>query len=224
MEDIKNLLIRFRQSGVLLFIGFLLIIYVAFGFVYFQQSLKQKDLEEQVAKISLIVDKPLASKEQLQEECDKVNDALAPITDSDAIATIVGIAEKSGIDVSPASDNLIVPSAAVREEKVGGGTYQVFSFKNISVQGDYDNVMAFISDLDLGETPEAKTMVLTRITINQIEVTGEGEEATEGEEEVEVGTRIEANATLDVDLYTNFRVMAFDAGSQRRKQPWLRKL
>jgi len=44
MEAIKNLLIRFRQSGVLLFIGFLLIIYIAFGFVYFQQGLKQKDL------------------------------------------------------------------------------------------------------------------------------------------------------------------------------------
>ncbi len=207
MEVIKNLLIRFRQSGVLLFIGFLLIIYIAFGFVYFQQSLKQKDLEEQVAQISGIVAKPLADKEELQEDYDEVNSALTLITDSsDAIAKIVGIAEKNGIDVSPDSDKLIVPSAAVREEQVGGGTYQVFSFKNISVQGDYDNVMAFISDLDLGETQ--KTMVLTRITINQIEIKVEGEEETEGEgetegeEEVEISTRIEANATLDVDLYT----------------------
>ena len=214
MEDIKNLLIRFRHSGVLLFIGFLLIIYIAFGFVYWQQSAQQKDLEEQVTKISLIVAKPLASKEKLQADYDEVNLSLAPMTDSDAIAILVGIAEKSGIDTD--SDNLIVPSAAVREEKVGGGTYQVFSFKNVSVRGSYASVMAFISDLDSGETQE--TMVLTRITINQVEIKvegeeetegeeeeeteGEEEEETEGEEEVEIDTRIEANATLDVDLYT----------------------
>ena len=193
MEVLRNLLIRFRHSGVLLFIGFVLIIYIAFGFVYWQQGLKQKDLEEQVAKISLIVAKPLADKEDLQAEYDAVNSALAmedveisideDITmDTKAIAIIVGIAEKSGIDVAPDSDKLIVPSAAVREEKVGGGTYQVFSFKNVSVQGSYDNVMAFISDLDLGETPETKTMVLKRVTINQ--------------------TEIETQAILDIDLYT----------------------
>jgi len=203
MEAIKNLLIRFRQSGVLLFIGFLLIIYIAFGFVYFQQGLKQKDLEEQVAQISGIVAKPLADKEKLQADYAEVNSALASVTDSsEAIAIIVGIAEQNGIDVAPASDKLIVPSAAVSQKKVGGGTYQVFSFKNISVQGSYDSVMAFISDLDLDETQETETMVLTRITINQVEVKVEGEEATEGEEEVEIGTRIEARATLDVDLYT----------------------
>jgi len=177
MEDIKNLLIRFRQSGVLLLIGIFLITYIAFGFVYWQQGLKQKELEEQVVKISLIVAKPLASKEKLQAECANVNSALAMkdveisidediTTDAKAIAIIVDIAEKSGIDVAPDSDNLIIPSAAVREETVGGGTYQVFSFTSISVQGDYDTVMAFISDLDSGTTRE--TMVLKRVDIRQI--------------------------------------------------------
>ena len=204
MEVLKNLLIRFRQSGVLLFIGFLLIIYISFGFVYWQQSLKQKDLEEQNAKISLIVAKPLASKEELKAEYDDVNSALAPMTASEAIAKLVDIAEKSGIDVTPDSDKLIVPPAVVREETVGEGTYQVFSFTNISVQGDYDSVMAFIADLDSGTTQ--KTMVLKRVNISQteieVEIEVEGEEETEGEEEVEISTRIEANATLDVDLYT----------------------
>jgi len=196
MEVIKNLLIRFRQSGILVLIGFFLIIYIAFGFVYWQQSSKQGELEEQVAKISLIVAKPLASKEKLQAEYDEVNLALASTTDSsDAIAKIVGIAEKSGIDVAPDSDKLIVPSAKLKEEKVGEDTYQVFSFTNISAQGSYDSIMAFISDLDLGETPETKTLVLKRVTINQIEIKVEGEE---GEEK----TRTETKATLDVDLYT----------------------
>ena len=190
MEALRNLLIRFRQSGVLLFIGFILIIYVAFGLVYGQQNLKQKDLEEQNAKISLIVDKPLASKEKLQAEYDEVNLSLAPITDSDAIAMLVGIADRSGIDVTPDSDKLSVPSAAVREEKVGGGTYQVVSFKNLSVQGSYENVMAFISDLDSGTTRE--TLVPKRVDIRQVEVQVEGGEVT----------RTETQATLDVDLYT----------------------
>jgi len=191
MEVIKNLLIRFRQSGVLVLIGFFLIIYIAFGFVYWQQGSEQRELEEQSAKISLIVAKPLPSGEDLQAEYDEVNLALAPITDSgDAIELLVDIAEKSGIDVDPDSGKLVVPSAQVGEEKVGGGTYQVFSFKNISVQGDYSNVMAFISDLDSGETQE--TIVLKKVTIKQIEVKGEGAGVT----------TTETVATLDVDLYT----------------------
>ena len=190
MEVIKNLLIRFRQSGVIVLIGFFLIIYIAFGFVYWQQGSQQRELEKQSANMSLILIKPLPSEEELQAEYDEVNLALAPMTDSDAIAILVGIAEKSGIDVDPDSGKLVVPSAQVGEEKVGGGTYQVFSFKNISVQGDYVNVMAFISDLDSGETQE--TIVLKKVAISQIEVKGEGA----GE------TRTETRATLDIDLYT----------------------
>jgi len=190
MEVIKNLLIRFRQSGVIVLIGFFLIIYIAFGFVYWQQGSQQRELEKQSANMSLILIKPLPSEEELQAEYDEVNLALAPMTDSDAIAILVGIAEKSGIDVDPDSGKLVVPSAQVGEEKVGGGTYQVFSFKNISVQGDYVNVMAFISDLDSGETQE--TMVLKKVAIRQIEVKGEGEGVT----------TTETRATLDVDLYT----------------------
>ena len=190
MEALRNLLIRFRHSGVLLFIGFILIIYVAFGFVYWQQNSKQKDLDEQIAKLSLIADRPLPSKEKLQAEYDEINLFLAPMEDEDVIAMLVGIAEESGIDVTPDSDKLSVPSVAVREEKVGGSTYQVFSFKNLSVQGKYDSVMAFISDLDSGTTRE--TLVLKKVDIGQVEVKGEGGEIT----------RTETRATLDVDLYT----------------------
>ena len=191
MEAINNLLSRFRQSAVIILIGFFLIIYIAFGFIYWQQDSQQKDLEEQSAKISLIVVKPLPSQETLQAEYDKVNSYLAMTDievsdsiDAKAIYVIVGIAEKSGVAIDPFSQ------AAHRDEKVGGGTYQVLSFRNISVHGDYDNIMAFISDLDSGTTRE--TMVLKKVTLNQIEVGGEGEEI--------IGT--ETVATLDVDLYT----------------------
>jgi len=222
MEVIKNLLIRFRQSGILILIGFFLIIYIAFGFVYWQQSSEQKELEEQSAKIALIVARKLPSRAELQAKYDEANRVLTMTdvessddediaTDAKAIAKLVGIAEKSGIDTD--SDKLRIPSAAVREEKVGGGTYQVFSFKNISVQGDYDSVMAFISDLDSGTTQETKTMVLKRVNIRQIEVEvireepetepgAEPEPETEPEPEPEPEIVIETVATLDVDLYT----------------------
>ena len=210
MEVLKNLLNRFRHSAVLVLIGFFLIIYIAFGFVYFQQSAKQAELEEQSAKISSIVAKELPDKEDLQAEYDEVNRILTMAdvessgdeditTDAKAIEILVGIAAKSGIDTD--SDKLSVPSASPREGregKVGGGTYQVFSFKNVSVQGSYDSVMAFISDLDSGET--RATMVLGRVDIRQIKVKGESGGEVEGE--VEEETRTETIATLDVDLYT----------------------
>ena len=71
---------------------------------------------------------------------------------------------------------------------VGEGKYQVISFRDIMVQGDYDNVMAFISDLDSGET--LKTMVLKRVTIKPIEINVAGEEP-----------RTETTVILNVDIY-----------------------
>jgi len=199
MEAIKNLLSRFRQSAALILIGFFLIIYIAFGFIYWQQGSRQKELEEQSAKISLVVAKPLPSQTKLQAEYDAINSALTlenigdenMTIDAKAIDLIVGIAEESGITIDP--ESIRVLSATYRDEKVGGSTYRVFSFRNINVQGDYDNIMAFIADLDSGTTLE--TMVLKKVIINQVELKSEGEE---GEEEV----RTETAASLDVDLYT----------------------
>jgi len=101
----------------------------------------------------------------LKAEYDEVNLSLAPMTASDAIAILVDIAEKSGIDTDETADKFRVPSAAFSQAKVGGGTYQLLSFSNISVQGDYDSVMAFISDLDSGKT--LNNMVLKKVNITQ---------------------------------------------------------
>jgi len=190
MGIIERLLTRFRHSGVLFLIGFFLIIYIALGFLYLQQGPQQRELEEQSAQLSLVVSKPLPSEEKLRAEYDEVNRSLAPMSVEAALEIIVSIAEGSGIDVDPDSGKLIIPPAAVREEKVGEGTYQVLSFRNISVQGDYASVMAFISALDSGKT--LKSMVLKRVTTTQTEVEGEGEEES----------GIKATAALDVDLYT----------------------
>lgn len=221
-ETIKRLISRFWPTGVLFLGGFVLIIYIALGFLYFQQGAKQGELEEQIVQLSAVVARPFPSSEELQAEYEERNSSLAPITDVDAIAMLVSIAEKSGIDTNPDSDKFQVRSGSFDQAVVGGNAYQLLSFRDITVQGDYDNVMAFISDLDSGET--LKTMVLKWVTIRQIEVqvrseepeevesSGEESEGAEGSseesEEVEsssaepeIKTKIETVATLDVDIY-----------------------
>jgi len=195
--------------GVLIVIGIFLIIYIAIGIVYFQQGPQQRELEEQITNLSLIVAKPLGSDEELRAEYDEVNRLLAPITNSDAIAMLVGIAEKSGIDVAKDAGKLRINPATVREEKRGGGTYQVLSFSNITVQGDYDRVMAFISALDFGETLE--TMVLKKVTIREVEVVFVDEEGARRAEFRSVAAAV--SAMMDANgLFELPNPMSFDGG------------
>ncbi len=187
----ENLIDRLRRMGLLFLIGFLVIIYFALGFLYFQQGTKQTELEEQIAKLNITVSKPLPSAEEMLAEYDEINDYLSPMSMEAALDTIVGIASESGIDVDLDGDKFRIPKAAIREEKVGKGNYQVLSFRSIHVQGSDDSVMAFISVLDSGEA--LKTMVLKRVDIHQIEIPSEDEEEE---------TKTETVATLDVDIYT----------------------
>lgn len=170
----ENLFARIRRIGFVVIIGVCLIIYAGFGFVYLQQGAKQADLEEQISKTMLIVSKPLPSMEELQAKYDKVNLALAPLAIPDALQIIVDIARESGVDVDPASGKLhIPPPSGPQEKKMGESTYHILSLSGISVKGDDDSVMSFISDLDSGKTME--TIVLEKVEIRQIEI-GLGEE------------------------------------------------
>jgi len=175
MEIIRNLIITYWRTGLLLLGGLILIIYIALGFLYWQQGGQQADLEKQTAQLSLVLARPLPSDTELRAEYEKVNSALAPMTDKNAIAMLVGIAEKSGIDVTPESGKIVVPSVSFGQATVGGGTYQVLSFGSVKVQGVHDSVMAFITDLDSGETLE--TMVLNSVATSQVAIMYEGEEA-----------------------------------------------
>jgi len=202
----ENLITRLRRMGFLFLIGFLLIIYIAFGFIYLQQAPQQSKLKEQITKLSLVVARPLPSAEKLRAEYDEVNRCLAPMTDTKAIDTLVGIAKENGIDVDLKSGKLDVPSAARRGEKMGGGNYQVLSFKGISVQADYDNVMAFISDLDSGKT--LKTMVLKRVATSEKEIKFEGEEGDRRAEFRNVVSKViammTANGLLEIPNPMNY--------------------
>jgi uncharacterized membrane protein YciS (DUF1049 family) len=180
METVKRLLVRFWPTGALFLVGFILIIYVALGILYLQQRAQQGGFEEQISKLSLIVAKPLPSVEELQAEYDEANISLAPMTNQAVLDILVGIASDSGIDIDPDNHKFYIPPGKVETERVGEGNYQVLSFTNINAQGDYDSVMDLISDLDSGAT--LKTMVLKRVSIQQVED--------------------ETAASLDVDIYT----------------------
>ena len=171
---IKRLLSRFWPTGVLFISGFILIIYIALGFVYLQQGAQKRAFQKQINQLASVSARPLASSEELQAEYEEVNRALAPMTDQDAIATLVRIADESGIDIDVDSGKLRVPSASFRQANVGGGSYRVISFNGVYVQGDYDDVVAFISDLESGKTLE--TMVLKRVDISMVTVEATGEE------------------------------------------------
>lgn len=185
----ENLFARIRRMAFIVIIGVCLIIYVGFGFVYLQQGPKQEDLEEQIHKTMLIVSKPLPSMEKLQAKYDEVNLALAPLAVPDALEMIVGIARESGIDVDPANGKFhIPPPSAPKETKMGEGTYRILSLQHIRVQGDYDSVMSFVSDLDSGKTMQ--TMVLRRVELSQIEIKFPEEEAARRAEFREVAAAV----------------------------------
>ena len=57
---------------------------------------------------------------------------------------------------------------------MGGGTYQVLAISNIRAQGDYDNVMAFVTKIDSSEI--LQTMVLKSAHVSQFEFGGSEEE------------------------------------------------
>jgi hypothetical protein len=186
MEIIRNLLTRMRRTGVLVIIGFILIIYISLGFLYWQQGAQQTESTAQINKLSAVLDKPLSPITELQAECDNVTRALAPMTDIDAIDTLLSIAKKSGINTDENAGKFSVPPVTTGSRNVGSGNYRLLSFKGISVSGNYTDVMAFIIDLDSGKTLE--NMVLTAVILNKV---GGGEWA-----------EAEAQAIVDVDIYT----------------------
>ncbi|MFC1978101.1 hypothetical protein ACFLWS_07580 [Chloroflexota bacterium] len=212
MEVVKGLIIRLRHTGVLFVIGVIVITYIALGFLYWQQGGLQRKHEREAARLSAILAKPLPSIDKLQAEYEEVNLALAPKTIVDmantyielesasfddisdikvaAIVVLVGIAAENGIDVDETSGNFYVPMAAARKVNMGGGLYEILSFSGVRVQGDYDNVMAFISDLDSGKT--LNTMVLKTVATSEVETVFAGEESSRRAEYRSVASAVEA--------------------------------
>jgi len=205
-----NLFTRLRQMGLVIIVGICLIVYVALGFIYFQQGPKQKDLAEQITKTSIIVAKPLPGAAKLQAEYDAVNEALAPLPVPDVLDKIVGIARESGIDVVPGSGKFnIPPLGSPASRQIGGTSYQVLTINGIRAQADYEDIKAFISDLDSGVTME--TLALKRVSYSWTEVSYEGEEAARRAEFREVISAV--TALMDGSALTEIpNPMSYDTG------------
>ena len=206
MERIKSLLARFSQTAALFFTGFVLIVYLALGILYWQQAPQQRDLEDQITKLNAVLRVPLPSAEQLQAEYTAVNQKLAPIGDNVTIAMLVSLAQESGIDVSEAGAKFHVPVAGHSGTGVGGSSYQLVTFSGIQVQGDGDKVLAFISTLDsdkplkTSESPSPRIVnrVVTGIVTDYVEVTVPTDSA-DGERRAEWRSIIETVATMMKD-------------------------
>jgi hypothetical protein len=174
MENITSLIYKYWRTVLLVLAGIILIVYIALGFLYFQQGINQKEAERQINQIRPVLAKPASSQKELQAEYDEITQALTPISDVDLIKMLVTIASESGIDIDEDAGKFKVPPATYGAESVGGNTYRVMSFKNIDVQGAHSDVMDFLSAVQSGSY--LKTMVLKKVNISAIDIQFTGEE------------------------------------------------
>ncbi len=183
----KDIIASLRRIGALFLLGFLVIVCLALGIVYLQQTMKQNELREQITKLNTTLSQPLPGIEKLRTDYEEV---LASIPSSDPVVVlgkIVDVARESGIDVAPESEKFSVPAQnTVKDAKVGDITYKVISFQNIRAQGDYEKIMSFISNLESGKNLGTVVVKTVNVSANPIE----GEEATE------------YVAVITVDVYT----------------------
>ncbi|HUV75398.1 MAG TPA: hypothetical protein VMW00_01960 [Dehalococcoidales bacterium] len=181
MDRLKTLIQRYWPTASLFLFGFFLILYTAMGILYFRQNSRQDELQERISGIMGVVSRPLPSVEKLQAEYDAVNQALVPFAAEEVLDIIVKIAEESGVDVDPASGEFTIPALTpAQTKKMGEGNYQVLAISNIRAQGDYDNVMAFVTKIDSNEI--LKTMALKSAHISQFAFAGTSEEKARQEE------------------------------------------
>ncbi|MFH1382836.1 MAG: hypothetical protein ABIH70_08095 [Chloroflexota bacterium] len=174
MELLQNLLTRFRRTAVLLLVGIILITYISFGVVYLQQQTQQATYVKEIARLTAVLARPPASVEELKAEYDNVTKALVPISERAAFDIIVGIAKESGIDTTQEYGKFTIPPAVIGKVKVGDSAYETLTFNSIHVQGEYDKVLAFLTDLDTGQT--LPNMVLKSVRTFDEEITFSGEE------------------------------------------------
>lgn len=181
MDRLKALIQRYWPTASLFLFGFFLILYAAMGILYFQQNSKQDELQQRITNISSVITKPLPSVEKLQAEYDAVNQALVPFAAEEVLDILVKLADESGIDVDPDSGEFTIPPLTPAQTKqMGGDSYQVLAISNIRAQGDYDNVMAFVTKLDSNEI--LQTMALKSAHISQFTFGGTEEEKARQEE------------------------------------------
>ncbi len=94
-------------------LGVLLLISLSLGVVLFQQTVRQRELRDQVAKLTLTVNQPMSSAEKLKAEYEEVLNSTPPPDPKVLLAMIVEVARGSGIDVSLEGGKFLVPAQSV---------------------------------------------------------------------------------------------------------------
>jgi hypothetical protein len=181
MFDLEKYIKRYYRAGFLILCGLLAIIYGTLGFIYVQQGMKQKNLNEQITQLTTIVSKPLSSIAVLKEESNNITVKLAPIENPEAIDKLVRIAAKHGIDITEGTGNFIVPACTITTEQIGSSNYRVLIFNNVLIQGGYKDVMSFISELE-SDSGNSSNIVLTKMVVTETIAEATGEEAARIEE------------------------------------------
>ncbi len=174
MEYVEKLIHTYWRTALLVLAGIILIVYIALGFLYFQQGINQKEAERQIDQIRPVLAKPAPSGAELKAQYDEIIEALAPISDSEAIALLVDMASKYGINIKEEVGKFRVPAASYGTERVGQETYNVMSFPGVFVQGAHSDVMDFLSAIQSGAY--LKNMVLKKVSISAIDIRFSGEE------------------------------------------------
>ena len=194
MENIEKLIHTYWRTVVLVLAGIILIVYIALGFLYFQQGIQQKETERQIEQIRPILAKPASSDAALNAQYDEIIQALAPISDGEAIALLVDMANTYGINIDEDAGKFRVPAASYGSQKVGGQTYDIMAFPGVFVQGAHSDVMDFLYAIQSGAY--LKTMVIKKVNISAIDIRFSGEE---GARRAEFGSVIEAMEDMIIE-------------------------
>jgi len=194
MEYVTKLIRAYWRTAILVLAGIILIVYIALGFLYFQQGIREKDAQRQIDQIRPVLAKPAPSDAALNAEYEAIIQALTPISDGEAIRLLVNMASEYGINIKEDAGKFRVPAAKYGTEKVGQETYDVMYFQGVFIQGAHSDVMDFLSAIQNGTY--LKTMVLRTVSISALDVNFSGEE---GERRAEFGKVIEAVTEMMIE-------------------------
>ena len=123
----------------------------------------QADARESIDRLSGISTGAASRASEIEEEFAAVREAFPPpdLRETDVFRAMRSLVVETGLDIATTPIEL---TADVPRQVVGSTEYRVLTFK-ISVQGDFDDVWAFIQRLDQGEGPYG-TLVLSKATFS----------------------------------------------------------
>ncbi len=123
----------------------------------------QVEARESIDRLSGISTGAASRAGEIKEQFQAIQDAVpAPdLRETDVFRAMRSLVAETGLDIATTPIEL---TTDVPRQVVGSTEYRVLTFK-ISVQGDFDDVWAFIQRLDQGEGPYG-TLVLSKATFS----------------------------------------------------------